>query len=433
MNALNEKTPLPSDQRVLRFITAGSVDDGKSTLIGRLLYDSKGIYADQLRALETSRFRRSADEALNLALLTDGLEAEREQGITIDVAYRYFATPRRKFIVADAPGHEQYTRNMVTGASTAHAAVILIDAGKARDGELLVQTRRHSTIAHLLGVRHIVLAVNKLDLLDWDEAVFARIVQSYAELARRVGIAHFQAIPVSALKGDNIVHASDNMPWYRGPSLLQHLESLDVDVSPARGPLRFPVQWLSRHAGDTLDDLRGYAGQLASGSIRVGDEIVVHPSGVRATVRRLLSFDGGVEEARAGAPVTVVLNEDVDVSRGDLISHRVDSPTVAKHFQADLCWLDTQPLNPTRKYLIKHGARICSARIREVHTRRDWRSLFESAAGDETLALNDIGRVTIQTRDALAMDDYDAIAATGAFILIDEATHQTVAGGMIRL
>ncbi|WP_353173471.1 sulfate adenylyltransferase subunit 1 [Paracandidimonas soli] len=432
MNAPYESLQVERDHNVLRFITAGSVDDGKSTLIGRLLYDSKGVYADQLQAVAASRYRRGPADDLNLALLTDGLEAEREQGITIDVAYRYFTTPRRKFIVADAPGHEQYTRNMVTGASTAHAAVILIDATKVRDGQLLVQTRRHSTIARLLGVRHIILAVNKLDLLDWDPAVFSRITQSYAELAGRLGIAQFRAIPVSALLGDNVVHSSGNTPWYQGPTLLEHLESLEAGVSQEHGPLRFSVQWVMRHNGHQADDLRAYAGQVVSGALRVGESIVVQPSGVQATIQQLLNHDGPVPEARAGSPVTVVLSENVDVSRGDWFSHAMDAPLVGNAFEADLAWLDARPLSTQRRYLVKHGARISSARVRQVHTRRDLQKLEELPAGEAVLAMNDIGRVSIQVRDALAVDSYTRLPATGAFILIDEATHQTVAGGMIR-
>ena len=432
MNALNDHFNTTGDQRVLRLITAGSVDDGKSTLIGRLLYDSKGVYADQLRALETSRYRRSPDEDINLAMLTDGLEAEREQGITIDVAYRYFSTPQRKFIVADAPGHEQYTRNMVTGASTADAAIILVDAAKAPDGKLLVQTRRHSTIARLLGVRHIVLAINKLDLLDWSAEVYQRIVDAYADLAQRIGIERFQAIPVSALKGDNIVHRSLHMPWYEGPTLLEHLESLDAGASHEQGPLRVAVQWVMRHNGHQRDDFRAYAGQVFSGSISLGDAITVQPSGVSATVKSLLVHGLEVQQVQAGSPVTIVLNEMVDVSRGDWITHREDQPAIGNVFDADVCWLDTRPLNVARKYLIKHGARTSSARVRQVHTRRDLQQLLELAAPEPVLETNDIGRITIQTRDALPFDPYDVLVAGGAFILIDEASNQTVAGGMLR-
>jgi len=422
---------------VLRFITAGSVDDGKSTLIGRLLYDSKGLMTDQLHALRHSKhsqFRHDAqdsEDAPNLALLTDGLQDEREQGITIDVAYRYFSTPRRKFIVADAPGHEQYTRNMVTAASTSDAAIILVDASKVPDGELLVQTRRHSTIAHLLGLRHIVLAINKLDLLDWDKGVFDRIVQSYQALAERIGIRAFQAIPISALHGDNVVQASNATPWYSGIPLLAHLESLSGAQDLSQQPLRLPVQWVARHNGHQRDALRGYAGQLASGVIRVGDQVQVQPSGEVARVQALLNHAGSREAASAGQPITVVLDREIDVSRGNWLTHTENTPTVDTQFEAQLCWLDTRPASLSRRYLIKHGTQTSSARLQAIHTRRDWQRLEEIPATDAVLSANDIGRVSLKTRDALAFDDYRQLAASGAFILIDEATHQTAAGGMI--
>jgi len=429
-----------ADTQVLRFITAGSVDDGKSTLIGRLLYDSKGLMSDQLHALRNSKYSRSGsdgtvDDAHNLALLTDGLQDEREQGITIDVAYRYFSTPRRKFIVADSPGHEQYTRNMVTAASTSDAAVILVDASKVCDrqqhGELLVQTRRHSTIAHLLGLRHIVVAVNKLDLLGWDQGVFEHIVQSYQALADRIGIAHFQAIPISALHGDNVVHASESTPWYRGQPLLAHLESLPVAQDLSQQALRFPVQWVARHNGHQLNALRGYAGQIASGILRVGDEVQVQPSGETARVQALLNFDGEQEAARAGQPITVVLEREVDISRGNWLTHVENAPTVSNQFEAQLCWLDTRAASLSRRYLIKHGTQTSSARLQAIHTRRDWQKLEEVSATEAVLNANDIGRVSLKTRDLLAFDDYRQLAASGAFILIDEATHQTAAAGMI--
>jgi len=420
------------DTQLLRFITAGSVDDGKSTLIGRLLYDSKGLMTDQLQALRSSKHSQtSVDEPPNLALLTDGLQDEREQGITIDVAYRYFSTPKRKFIVADAPGHEQYTRNMVTAASTSDAAVILVDASKVKNGELLVQTRRHSTIAHLLGLRHIVVAVNKLDLLGWDKAAFDRIVQSYADLAQRIGISHFQAIPISALHGDNVVRTSAATPWYDGPPLLAHLESLCGAQDLSQQPLRLPVQWVARHNGHTASALRGYAGQIASGVIRVGDDVQIQPCGQTAQVQALLTHAGEVGQASAGQPITVVLNREVDVSRGNWLTHTHNTPTVSKQFDAQLCWLDTRPASLSRRYLIKHGTQTSSVRLQAVHTRRDWLRLEEIAAGEATLSANDIGRVSLKTRDALAFDAYRQLPASGAFILIDEATHQTAAGGMI--
>ena len=350
MNAVHEPWAVAADTQVLRFITAGSVDDGKSTLIGRLLFDSKGVFADQLEAISRSKYKRVQADEPDLALLTDGLEAEREQGITIDVAYRYFATPRRKFIVADAPGHEQYTRNMVTGASTAQAAIILIDAGRARDGRLLAQTRRHSALAALLGIRHIIVAVNKMDLIDWEQGAFERIRAAYADLAAKLGIDEFHIVPISALKGDNVVQASANTPWYDGPPLLALLEELPIADLALHGPARFFVQWVIRHGGDSKDDFRGYAGQLASGTLRAGDEIRVLPSGVPARVARLIAFDRDIEQARAGDSVTIVLDRDVDVSRGDLIAPGDDELRIASTFEAEICWLDQQALNPARQY-----------------------------------------------------------------------------------
>jgi len=432
MNAVNDSFLSGADHGVLRLITAGSVDDGKSTLIGRLLYDSKGVFADQLDAIARAKHKRVAGDGIDFALLTDGLEAEREQGITIDVAYRYFSTPLRKFIVADAPGHEQYTRNMVTGASTADAAIILIDATRAPDGRLLPQTKRHSTIARLLGIRHIVVAVNKMDLVDWDRAVFERIREAYADLARRLDIAQFHVLPLSALEGDNVVNPSARTPWYDGPPLLSLLEQLDPAGVAAHQPLRFPVQWVARHGGDSADDFRGYAGRVASGVVRPGDEIVVQPSGVTARVKEVLAFDRALDEAVAGDSVTVVLDRDVDVSRGDVLSHAAAPARVDREFEAELCWLDTQALNPARKYLLKHGTRLTSAKIRNVLSQRDIHELQEIANDNGTLAMNEIGRVVLATRESLAVDRYADAPATGAFILIDEATHQTAAAGMLR-
>jgi len=430
MNAVNEAFVGAGDAGVLRLITAGSVDDGKSTLIGRLLYDSKGVYADQLEAISRAKHKRTRGDALDLSLLTDGLEAEREQGITIDVAYRYFSTPLRKFIIADAPGHEQYTRNMVTGASTAQAAIILIDATRAADGRLLPQTRRHSMIAHLLGIRHVVVAINKMDLVDWDRAVFERIRAAYAELAAGIGIAGFQALPISALNGDNVVSLSAHTPWYDGPPLLGLLEALPAGERQAGAPLRLPVQWVIRHDGDRADGLRGYAGRVASGTLRPGDAVVVQPSGVEARVRELRNYDGPVEAAGPGDTVTVLLDREVDVSRGDVLSHRDRPARVARRFEAELCWLDAAALNPARNYLLKHGTRLTSARVAAVHGRRDVHEL-QAVQPAEALQLNDIGRVTLAVRDPLPLDAYAEQPATGAFILIDGATHQTAAAGMV--
>jgi len=432
MNAINEAFLGGADNGVLRLITAGSVDDGKSTLIGRLLYDSKGVFADQLDAIARAKHKRVAGDGIDFSLLTDGLEAEREQGITIDVAYRYFSTPLRKFIIADAPGHEQYTRNMVTGASTADAAIILIDATRAADGTLLPQTKRHSTIVRLLGVKHVVVAVNKMDLAGWDKGVFDRISAAYADLARRLGIDDFHILPLSALNGDNVVTSSAHTPWYTGLPLLSLLEGLAVADDGRDLPLRLPVQWVLRHGGDQADDFRGYAGRLAGGSLSVGDTVQVQPSGVQAVVASLIVSGGAAQEAVAGDSVTVVLDRDVDVSRGDVLVHPESPAGTGREFEAELCWLDAQPLNPARRYLLKQGTRLTSAKIRAVHARRDIHELQEVDNEGGELRMNDIGRVSLMTREALAADPYAELPANGAFILIDEATHQTAAAGMLR-
>ncbi|UYO93477.1 sulfate adenylyltransferase subunit 1 [Pollutimonas sp. M17] len=431
MNAINESWVSASGTEVLRLITAGSVDDGKSTLIGRLLYDSKGVFADQLASIAKSKYKRTPASEIDLALLTDGLEAEREQGITIDVAYRYFATPLRKFIVADAPGHEQYTRNMVTGASTAQVVVILVDASRAADGRLLPQTKRHSALAQLLGLQHVIVAVNKMDLVGWDGQVFQRIADAYAELARALGIPDFHIVPISALKGDNVVQESGNTPWYDGPPLLSLLETLPVAAAAPNAAARFFVQWVIRHDGSRVDGFRGYAGQLAGGALKVGDGIKVLPSGLTATVARLLRGDADVAELVGGDSATVVLDRDIDVSRGDLIVPADAQLRLAREFDAELCWLDQQALNPARQYWLKQGTRLTQARIKAVHTRRDMNALQQVPAGD-VLNMNDIGHATLVARDPLALDPYTGNAATGAFILIDAATHQTAAAGMVR-
>ncbi len=431
MNALNESWPNATETSVLRLITAGSVDDGKSTLIGRLLYDSKGVFADQIEAISRSKYKRVQADEIDLALLTDGLEAEREQGITIDVAYRYFATPARKFIVADAPGHEQYTRNMVTGASTAQVAIILIDAGRVKNGQLLAQTKRHSTLAKLLGIQHVVVAVNKMDLVDWDANLFEQIRSAYANLAAKLGIAKFHIVPLSALKGDNVVVSSGNTPWYSGPPLLSLLESLPIASGVGQQASRFFVQWVIRHGGSSLDDFRGYAGQLASGRLKVGDAVKILPSGLAANVARLVAFDRDLEEAQAGDSITIVLDRDIDVSRGDLIA-AADAPVrVSKEFEAEVCWLDQQAFNPARQYWLKQGTRLTQAKIKAVHSLRDIHELHHVDAGGK-LEMNDIGHVSLVARERLALDSYAEQPATGAFILIDPATHQTAAAGMVR-
>ena len=431
MNALNEQWQLAPETSVLRLITAGSVDDGKSTLIGRLLVDSKGVFADQLQAIAGSKYTRAPDSQLDLALLTDGLEAEREQGITIDVAYRYFATPARKFIVADAPGHEQYTRNMVTGASTADAAVILIDASRARDGQLLPQTKRHSTLARLLGLRHIIVAVNKMDLVDWDRAVFDRIHAAYRDLAARLDIPAFHIVPLSALSGDNVVRSSERTPWYQGPPLLSLLETLPAEPERAADQARFFVQWVIRHNGSGADAFRGYAGQLQGGHWRVGDAVQVLPSGETARIAGLLRGAQAIDQALPGDSITVVLDRDIDLSRGDVLVDAQSQALLGQDFEADLCWLDQQALNPARLYWLKQGTRLTQVRIQAVRTRRDIHEL-RSVDWNGTLAMNDIGRVQLRARDPLVLDDYDVQRATGAFILIDTATNQTAAAGLVR-
>ena len=434
MNAMNEQ---PVEHSLLRFITAGSVDDGKSTLIGRLLYDSKGIFADQLAAVSRAKNKRTVGDTIDLSLLTDGLEAEREQGITIDVAYRYFATPRRKFIIADTPGHEQYTRNMVTGASTADAVVILIDVSKVKlreDGgvDLLVQTKRHSTIAKLLQIEHVVVAVNKMDLIGYDRDVYERIVRAYREFAATLGLSSdITAIPLSALAGDNVVERGDNMKWYDGPTLIELLESLTVYDEAHTAPFRFPVQLVARHNGHEANDFRGYMGRIESGSVSVGDELVVQPSGQRATVKEISTFDGSLQTAVAGQSVTLLLNEYVDISRGDLLAGADHPATLLKQVQADVCWLSEEPLDLRRKYIVKHGTKQTTAKVKAVESILDINTQERHPA--EGLKLNDVARISFAVQQPLAADAYSDIRATGAFILIDEVTHQTVAAGMIRL
>ncbi|KND54356.1 Sulfate adenylyltransferase subunit 1 [Candidatus Paraburkholderia kirkii] len=426
------------DLGVLRFITAGSVDDGKSTLIGRLLYDSKAVLSDQLSAISRAKNKRTVGDEIDLSLLTDGLEAEREQGITIDVAYRYFATAKRKFITADTPGHEQYTRNMVTGASTAHAAIILVDATRVtfENGvaQLLPQTKRHSAIVKLLGLQHVIVAINKMDLVDYSEARFNEIRDAYVELARQLGFSDVRFVPVSALKGDNIVSASERMPWYGGEPLLDLLESLPV-AQPNDQALRFPVQWVARQDGSQADDFRGYMGRVEAGEVRVGDSIVVLPANREATVAEIIApVLGGVapvDRAFAGQTVTIRLAEDVDVSRGDTFVPAAQKVEPAKKLEADLCWFDEEPLSPQRKYLLKQTTNTVFARIGAVKQVLDMHTLSHSV-DRSTLAMNDIGRVALTLQKPLVADEYDTHQGTGAFVLIDEATHHTVAAGMIR-
>jgi sulfate adenylyltransferase subunit 1 len=425
------------DLGVLRFITAGSVDDGKSTLIGRLLYDSKAVLSDQLSALSRAKNKRTVGDEIDLSLLTDGLEAEREQGITIDVAYRYFQTVRRKFIIADTPGHEQYTRNMVTGASTADAAIVLVDATRVTqvDGktQLLAQTKRHSAIVKLLGLQHVIVAINKMDLVDYSEQRFNEIRDAYVELAAHLKLQDVRFVPVSALKGDNVVSASESMPWYAGEPLLPLLEALPV--RRANHGLRFPVQWVARQDGHLSDDFRGYMGRVESGEVSVGDAIVVLPAHRKATVAEIIApVPGGtasVDRAFAGQSVTLRLAEDVDVSRGDTFVVAADAPTPARKLEADLCWFDEEPLSTQRKYLLKQTSNTVFARVGAVRQVLDVHTLSH-ALDRHVLKMNDIGSVSLTLQKPIVADEYDTQPATGAFVLIDEATHHTVAAGMIR-
>ncbi len=425
-----------TERGLLRFITAGSVDDGKSTLIGRLLFDSKGIFADQLDAMSRSKHKRTVGDAVDLSLLTDGLEAEREQGITIDVAYRYFATPKRKFIIADTPGHEQYTRNMVTGASTADAVIILIDVSKVKlreDGgvDLLIQTKRHSTIAHLLQIEHVVVAVNKMDLIGYDQAIYDRIVKAYKEFASTLGLKDITPIPLSALTGDNVVERGDKLGWYQGPTLIELLESLSVYDESHNAPFRFPVQLVARHNGHEANDFRGYMGRIEAGKVSVGDKLVVQPSGQSATVKDIVTLEGSHQSAVVGQSVTLLLNEYLDISRGDLLAGADQPATLLKTLNADVCWMSDEPLDLRRKYWIKHGTKQTGAKITAVDTLLDINTQERHPA--QGLKLNDIARISLNVQQPLAADAYADIRATGAFILIDEVTHQTVAAGMIRL
>jgi sulfate adenylyltransferase subunit 1 len=420
---------------LLRFITAGSVDDGKSTLIGRLLYDSRAIFADQLAALARARHKRAelahAGETIDLALLTDGLEAEREQGITIDVAYRYFATPRRKFIIADTPGHEQYTRNMVTGASTADAAVILIDATRVEGGTLLPQTRRHAALAALLGIRQVVVAVNKMDLIGWDRAVFETIRAAFIDFARHLALGTAHYVPISALAGDNVVARSARTAWYDGAPLLEILENLPAGRGDAPAGLRFPVQYVVRADGHKRADFRGYAGRVEAGSVRPGDAVRVLPGGEEARVAAIRVLDTELDEAHAGASVTLVLDRDLDIARGDTIAAIDSDAQVGRRIAADLCWLDREPFAPRRRYLLRHTTRTVPARFESIESRLDIAS-FTRVTGDERLGMNDIGRARLVLGGPIVCDTFDAHGPTGAFVLIDAATHQTAAAGMIR-
>jgi bifunctional enzyme CysN/CysC len=415
-----------STAELLRFATAGSVDDGKSTLIGRLLYDSKSLFVDQLAAVEAVSAARG-DEYTNLALLTDGLRAEREQGITIDVAYRYFSTPRRKFIIADTPGHIQYTRNMVTGASTADLALILVDARKG----LIEQSRRHAFLCTLLRVPHLVLCVNKMDLVGWSEKVYEEIAGEFSTFAAKLEAPDLAVIPISALHGDNIVTRSEHMPWYDGPSLLHHLEHLHIASDRNLVDVRFPVQYVIRPQSNAVRDYRGYAGQVASGILKPGDEVMVLPSGFTTTIASIETADGPVDEAYPPMSVTVRLADELDVSRGDMICRPHNAPAVAQDLDAMVCWMDeTKPLEVGRKYAVKHTTRSARAVIRDLQYRLDVNTLHRDESAS-SLSLNEIGRVRLRTTVPLLADEYRRNRATGGFILIDEASNRTVGAAMI--
>ena len=429
MSAAEIRISHPADHAIdlLRFSTAGSVDDGKSTLIGRLLYDSKSIFEDQYAAIERTTARRGGSVA-DLALLTDGLIAEREQGITIDVAYRYFATPRRKFIIADTPGHEQYTRNMVTGASTANLTIILVDARKG----VSLQSRRHAAIAALLGIRHIVVAVNKMDLVDYSMDTFESIKSQFAAFARALHLPDVHYVPMSALHGDMVVERGENLHWYGGPTLLGLLENLPVDDDVDRRAFRFPVQFVSRPQTPEHRDFRGYMGRIEAGSIRVGEAITILPSGRTSRIKEIATYDGPLQEAFAPQSVTMLLEDEIDISRGDMFvktSEHAHEAQVAREVRANVCWMGDAPLDPRRKYLVKHTTRTVKAIVAGIDHRLDVNTLVREPAPE--LKMNDIGQVRFRLQGPIAFDAYEVNRTTGAFIVIDEVTNNTVGAGMI--
>jgi sulfate adenylyltransferase large subunit len=414
---------------LLRFTTAGSVDDGKSTLIGRLLYDSKQVFEDQLEHVAQASERRGGEGALDLALLTDGLRAEREQGITIDVAYRYFATTKRRFIIADCPGHRQYTRNMVTGASTADVSVVLIDARRG----VLEQSKRHAFISALLGIPEMVVAINKMDLVDYSQERYGELVAEFEGFAQKLsGVKAISYIPMSALNGDNVVERSQLMPWYQGPVLLDLLEQVEVAYDhPDERPARFPVQWVIRPAtGPLANDYRGYAGQLASGALRRGDEVAVLPGGERTRIAAIDTYEGELEEAMAPMSLTLRLEDELDISRGELICHPDEAPVVARELEADICWMTDDLLRPGSRYLLKQTSRSATAVIDAIEDLVDVHTL-ERVSAPQELGLNDIGRVHLRTSVPLVFDPYTSNRRTGSFILIDESSNRTVGAGMI--
>ena len=410
--------------QLLRFITAGSVDDGKSTLIGRLLHDSKSIFEDQFSAISKTSEKRGM-AAVDLSLLTDGLQAEREQGITIDVAYRYFATPKRKFIIGDTPGHEQYTRNMVTAASTANLAVILVDARKG----VLTQTRRHTYLASLVGVPHIVLAVNKMDMVDYSEARFNEICETYLAFAAQLGLHDITCVPLSALMGDMLVDRGDNMNWYKGTTLMDLLESVKIDHDVNTTDFRYPVQWVCRPQTEEYHDFRGFMGRIEAGEVSVGDEITILPSGRSTRVKEIVSYNTKLQHAYAPQSITLTLADEIDVSRGDMFVKSDAMPQVSKEFEAMLCWLAEAPLDKNRKYIVKHTTRMVKCLFARLDYRVDVNTMEQQQT--PTLNMNDIARVAMKVQQPLVFDPYQRNRASGSFIVIDEATNNTVAAGMI--
>lgn len=411
---------------LLRFTTAGSVDDGKSTLIGRLLYDSKSIFEDQLESIEESSKSRG-DENVNLALLTDGLRSEREQGITIDVAYRYFATPNRKFIIADTPGHTQYTRNMVTGASTANLAIILIDARKG----VIEQTMRHTFIANLLRIQHIAVCINKMDLVDWSEETYNKIKADFESFASRMGnIVDVEFIPISALNGDNVVDRSTNMPWYSGPTLLYHLENVYIGADHDLVNARFPVQWVIRPHSDKWHDFRGYAGRVAGGVFKPGDSVSVQPSGFTSKIKAIHTSDGEVEEAFAPMSVAITLEDEIDISRGNMLVKDNNPPTSSQDLEAMICWFGEKPLNPKAKFFVRHTTNEAKALVKDVKYKVNINTLHK-IEDDLEISLNEIARVSLRTAKPISFDSYKKNRVTGSFILVDSLTNETVAAGMI--
>ncbi|MBA3272531.1 MAG: GTP-binding protein [Chthoniobacterales bacterium] len=410
---------------LLRFTTAGSVDDGKSTLIGRLLYDSKSIFEDQLEAIERSSEQRG-DGYVNLALLTDGLRAEREQGITIDVAYRYFATPRRKFIIADTPGHIQYTRNMVTGASTAHLAIILIDARKG----VIEQTRRHSFIASLLRIQHLVVCVNKMDLVEYSENTYREIVDQFSDFASRLEVADIAFIQISALHGDNVVDRSTNMPWYQGPPLLHTLETIYIGSDINHVDARFPIQWVIRPQTDDYHDFRGFAGRVAAGVFKPGDDVVALPSGFTSRIKAIETFDGPIDEAFHPMSVAITLEDEIDISRGDALAKPNNLPEVGQDIDLMICWFSDKPLQHNGKYVLRHTTREVRCLVKEVRYKVDINTLHK-IEDDLVITMNDVARISIRTTQPLFYDPYKRNRSTGSVILVDEFTNNTVGAGMI--